>query len=110
MHLPSVLSAGADHPPQRHAQLLASSVPPTKVVKILDRYIAYYIMTADKLQRTARWIENMEGGVEKLKKVILDDELGICVELESIIEKLVVGYVDEWGAVVNGWSPIIVLA
>jgi nitrite reductase (NAD(P)H) len=85
-------------------------VPSTKVVKILDRYIAYYIMTADKLQRTARWIENMEGGLEKLKKVILDDELGICEELESIIEGLVGGYVDEWGAVVNGWLPVIVFS
>jgi hypothetical protein len=38
--------------------------PPFKVVKIIDRFLAYYIMTADKLQRTARWIENMEEGIE----------------------------------------------
>ena len=50
--------------PQRHAELFAKDVPPSKVVRIIDRYLAYYIMTADKLQRTARWIENMEGGIE----------------------------------------------
>lgn len=49
---------------QRHAELFARDVPPTKVVRIIDRYLAYYIMTADRLQRTARWIENMEGGIE----------------------------------------------
>ena len=49
---------------QRHAELFAKDVPPSKVVRIIDRFLAYYIMTADRLQRTARWIENMEGGIE----------------------------------------------
>lgn len=49
---------------QRHAELLAKDVPPSKVVRVIDRFLAYYIMTADRLQRTARWIENMDGGIE----------------------------------------------
>jgi nitrite reductase (NAD(P)H) len=49
---------------KRHAELLAKDVPPSKVIRIIDRFLAYYIMTADRLQRTARWIENMDGGVE----------------------------------------------
>jgi nitrite reductase (NAD(P)H) len=90
-------------------------VPPSKVIQILDRYIMYYIETADKLQRTARWIENYEGGIEKLKRVILDDELvricfilircdvkltlvlvvlpqGICKDLEASMARLVGTY------------------
>ena len=47
---------------KRHADLFAKDVPPSKVVRIIDRFLAYYIMTADRLQRTARWIENM--GIE----------------------------------------------
>ena len=55
----------------RHSELLAKDVPPDDVVTILDRYLSFYIRTADKLQRTARWIENMEGGIKYLRDVIL---------------------------------------
>ncbi|KAF8641373.1 hypothetical protein AX16_009994 [Volvariella volvacea WC 439] len=85
----------------RHAELFAKDVPPSKVMRIIDRYLAYYIMTADRLQRTARWIENMEGGIEKLRKVILEDELGICNDLDTLMDNLVATYEDEWDAVVK---------
>lgn len=61
--------------PQRHAELFAKDVPPSKVVRIIDRYLAYYIMTADKLQRTARWIENMEGGIEVDQSTFLQSSM-----------------------------------
>ena len=48
-------------------------VPPSKVVQIIDRYLAYYIMTADKLQRTARWIENMDGGIEVSAEILREE-------------------------------------
>ncbi|KAF9007403.1 NADPH nitrite reductase [Cyathus striatus] len=85
----------------RHADLFARDVPPSKVVRIIDRFLAYYIMTADKLQRTARWIENMDGGIEKLRKVILEDELGICKDLDALMDNLVDTYEDEWATVVK---------
>ncbi|KAJ6499701.1 nitrite reductase [Mycena vitilis] len=85
----------------RHAELFAKDVPPTQVVRIIDRYLAYYIMTADRLQRTARWIENMEGGIEKLRRVILQDELGICDQLDAFMDNLVDTYQDEWAQVVK---------
>ncbi|KAG8866838.1 hypothetical protein FRC20_007390, partial [Serendipita sp. 405] len=84
-----------------HAILFAKDVPPSKVVKILDRYLMFYIRTADKLMRTARWIENFEGGVERLKGIILNDDLGICADLEREMEALVGTYACEWTAVVN---------
>ncbi|KDR71728.1 hypothetical protein GALMADRAFT_253448 [Galerina marginata CBS 339.88] len=85
----------------RHAELFVKDVPPSKVLRIIDRFLGYYIMTADKLQRTARWIENMEGGIEKLRKVIIDDELGICAELDALMDNLVDTYEDEWANVVK---------
>ncbi|KAJ6571761.1 NADPH nitrite reductase [Mycena capillaripes] len=85
----------------RHAELFAKDVPPTQVVRIIDRFLAYYIMTADRLQRTARWIENMEGGIEKLRRVILQDELGICDQLDTFMDNLVDTYQDEWAQVVK---------
>ncbi|WPG97851.1 Nitrite reductase [Acrodontium crateriforme] len=80
----------------RHSELLAKDVPPDDVVPILDRYLAFYIRTADKLQRTARWIENLPGGIKYLRDVILEDKLGICAELEKQMEDLVSSFFCEW--------------
>ncbi|KAI9892823.1 MAG: hypothetical protein M1814_000982 [Vezdaea aestivalis] len=80
----------------RHSELLAKDVPPDDVVPILDRYLMFYIRTADKLQRTARWVENLPGGIKYLKEVVLEDKLGICAELESQMNELVGTFFCEW--------------
>jgi len=49
----------------------------------------FYIRTADKLQRTAPWVESFEGGVDKLRKILIDDELGICADLEAEMDSLI---------------------
>ncbi|KAG9089514.1 hypothetical protein FRC06_001509, partial [Ceratobasidium sp. 370] len=85
----------------RHATLFATDVPPSKVVRIIDRFLMFYIRTADKLMRTARWIEQFEGGIEKLKKIILEDELGICADLDREMDALVGTYQCEWTTVVK---------
>jgi nitrite reductase (NAD(P)H) len=80
----------------RHAELLAKDVPPDEVVPLLDRYLIFYIRTADKLQRTARWVENLPGGIDYLREVIIDDKLGICEDMERQMEELVASYFCEW--------------
>jgi nitrite reductase (NAD(P)H) len=80
----------------KHSELLAKGVPPDDVVQILDRYLMFYIRTADKLQRTARWLEKLPGGINYLREVILDDKLGICASLEEQMEELVGTFYDEW--------------
>ncbi|KAH7886820.1 hypothetical protein F5I97DRAFT_1058573 [Phlebopus sp. FC_14] len=97
----NIFLAGNGGSNPRHATLFATDVPPSKVVRILDRFLMYYIRTADKLMRTARWVEQFEGGIERLKKILLDDELGICDELEKDMNDLVGTYSDEWAAVVK---------
>ncbi|KAK5118751.1 hypothetical protein LTR85_007957 [Meristemomyces frigidus] len=85
----------------RHSELLAKDVPPDDIVPMLDRYLAFYIRTADKLQRTARWIENLPGGIKYLREVILEDKLGICADLEKQMEDLVGSFFCEWTEVLN---------
>jgi nitrite reductase (NAD(P)H) len=85
----------------RHSEILALDVPPDDVIPILDRYLSFYIRTADKLQRTARWIENLPGGIKYLREVILEDKLGICADLEKQMEDLVESYFCEWTEAVN---------
>ncbi|KAJ5826890.1 FAD-dependent pyridine nucleotide-disulfide oxidoreductase [Penicillium robsamsonii] len=80
----------------RHAELLVTDVPAEMVMPIIDRYLIFYIRTADKLQRTARWIENLPGGIAYLKEVIVDDKLGICADMERQMHELVDSYFCEW--------------
>jgi len=85
----------------RHADLLASDLDEETVVRYVDRFLMYYIHTADRLQRTARWIEAMDGGIEYLRSVIIDDSLGVCAQLERDMAALVDSYECEWAAVVR---------
>lgn len=85
----------------RHSELLEKDVPPEDVIPLIDRYLIFYIRTADKLQRTARWIENLPGGITYLKEVIIDDKLGICADLERQMEELVGTYFCEWAEVLK---------
>jgi nitrite reductase (NAD(P)H) len=80
----------------RHSDILAKDVPVDNVLPILDRYLLFYIRTADRLQRTARWIEGLPGGIQYLREVVLNDKLGICSELERQMEELVSSFFCEW--------------
>lgn len=85
----------------RHADLLAADVDEDTAVKYIDRFLMYYISTADKLTRTATWLEKMDGGIGYLREVIINDKLGICGELEQRMQYLVDSYRCEWKEVVN---------
>ena len=61
----------------------------------------FYIRTADRLQRTAPWVEALEGGLDHLQAVVCDDSLGIAAELEAAMATHVDGYKDEWAAVLD---------
>jgi nitrite reductase (NADH) large subunit len=80
----------------RHAELLASDLDQETVVKLVDRFLMFYIRTADRLQRTSTWRENLEGGLDYLKQVIVEDKLGIGAELEADMQRVVDSYEDEW--------------
>lgn len=85
----------------RHAELLATDLSDEQCVQLIDRFLMFYIQTAEPLQRTAAWMDKMEGGIEYLKTVIIDDVLGICSELEEGMQKLVDNYKCEWTEAVN---------
>jgi nitrite reductase (NADH) large subunit len=83
----------------RHADLLLSGVDTPTLVKVIDRFIMFYIRTADRLQRTASWLESLDGGLDYLRSVIVDDSLGIAAELDAAMADHVAAYQDEWAAV-----------
>ncbi|MDQ4020248.1 MAG: nitrite reductase large subunit NirB [Actinomycetota bacterium] len=85
----------------RHADLLVSDVDTETLVRTIDRFLMFYVRTADRLQRTAPWLEDMEGGLDHLRDVIVHDSLGICTELDAAMEAHVAGYSDEWRGVLE---------
>lgn len=90
-----------------HAELLATDIDEDTVIKYVDRYLMYYILTADRLERTAPWQKKLPNGkngggpIEHLKEVIIEDSLGICDELDKRMQHLVDSYHDEWAEVVK---------
>ncbi|MGS2806096.1 nitrite reductase large subunit NirB [Nocardia sp. MW-W600-9] len=85
----------------KHAVLLAGDLDDETLISYIDRYLMFYIRTADRLQRTAPWQEALEGGIEYLKAVVCEDSLGIADDLEAAMAKHVDGYKDEWAAVLE---------
>jgi len=80
----------------RHAELIASNLDEATVVKLVDRFLMFYVRTADRLQRTSTWREHLEGGLDYLKSVVVDDRLGIGEELEADMQAVVDSYACEW--------------
>ncbi len=79
-----------------HARLLAGDLDTETLVRYLDRFLMYYIRTADRLQRTAPWIDSLDGGLDRVREVVVDDALGLGSELEAAMARHVDTYLDEW--------------
>jgi len=85
----------------RHAELFATDLDDETLIRYIDRLLMFYIRTADKLQRTSVWRENIEGGLEYIQEVVINDSLGLGVELEQQMERVVKSYEDEWAAALS---------
>ena len=85
----------------RHADLFATDLSDEELISAIDRVLMFYVRTADRLQRTSVWMENLEGGLEYLKQVVLEDSLGIGEELEKHMADLVDTYQCEWKTAVE---------
>jgi nitrite reductase (NADH) large subunit len=80
----------------KHAVLLAEQIDKETVIKYLDRFLMYYIRTAGPLVRTATWLEKLDGGLDYLKEVIIEDSLEIVAALETEMQGLVDTFECEW--------------
>jgi nitrite reductase (NADH) large subunit len=80
----------------RHAELFATDLDDETLIKYIDRFLIFYVRTADRLQRTSVWMGNLEGGLDYLKQVVIEDSLGICDDLEAQMNAVVGSYQCEW--------------
>lgn len=80
----------------RHGDLFASGLDTQTLIKYIDRFLMFYIRTADRLQRTSVWLENLEGGLDYLREVVIEDKLNLAAELEQEMENNIKNYQCEW--------------
>lgn len=85
----------------RHADLLAADLDRQTLVSYLDRFMMFYIRTGDRLQRTSLWLESLDGGIDTLRSVIIDDKLGINARLEADLQDLLRQVQCEWKVAVE---------
>ena len=85
----------------RHAELLATELDKATLVQYIDRFLMFYSRTGDRLQRTSTWRDNLEGGLDYLRDVVIHDSLGLGAELEAQMQHVVDHYQDEWKTAVN---------
>ncbi|HVE47245.1 MAG TPA: hypothetical protein VNA57_10935, partial [Acidimicrobiales bacterium] len=85
----------------QHAQLLAGDVDTETLIRYIDRFLMFYIRTADRLERTAPWLNKLEGGIDHLRRVVVDDVLGMAEELEAEMARHVASYECEWKATIE---------
>jgi nitrite reductase (NADH) large subunit len=82
----------------RHADLFATDLDDATLIKYIDRFLMFYIRTADRLQRTSTWMDNLEGGIDYLREVVIEDKLGLVAELEGQMARINQSYACEWKA------------
>jgi nitrite reductase (NADH) large subunit len=80
----------------RHADLLAKDLSDKELIQFIDRFLMLYIRTGDRLQRTSTWLENLEGGIDYVRRAVCEDSLGIGAELEADMQSFVDSYACEW--------------
>ncbi|MGW3955235.1 nitrite reductase large subunit NirB [Streptomyces sp. NPDC004752] len=85
----------------RHADLLAQDLDDTELIRLIDRFLMFYLRTADRLERTSVWLERIPGGLDHVRDVVVHDALGICAELESLMAAHVAHYRDEWAETIS---------
>jgi len=85
----------------RHAELIASDLDKAALIRLIDRFLMFYVRTADRLQRTSTWRDNLEGGLDYLKAVLIDDSLALGAELEAQMQHVVDTYQCEWKTAVS---------
>ncbi len=90
----------------RHADLFATNLDKETLIKYIDRVLTFYVRSADRLQRTSVWMENMEGGLDYLKSVVINDRLGICLSLEAQMQNVIDSYQCEWKTTIADESKL----
>ncbi len=84
-----------------HAEPLAEDLDDAALIRSIDRYLMWYVRTADRLERTATWQRKLPGGIDFVRRVVMDDALGLAAEFEAQMAQHVSSYECEWAATLD---------
>ncbi|KAF3976864.1 MAG: nitrite reductase large subunit [Methylococcales symbiont of Iophon sp. n. MRB-2018] len=90
----------------RHGDLFATNLDKETLIKYIDRILVFYVRSADRMQRTSIWMENMEGGLDYLKSIVIEDKLNICDKLEAQMQHVIDTYQCEWKTTIEDESNL----
>ncbi len=85
----------------RHGDLFATDLDYETMIKYIDRFLMFYVKTADRLQRTSTWMTNLDGGIDYLREVVIEDSLGLAETFEAEMQIVVDAYQCEWKTTVE---------
>ncbi|MDF1829312.1 nitrite reductase large subunit NirB [Cycloclasticus pugetii] len=85
----------------RHADLFATGLDYETMIQYIDRFLMFYVKTADRLQRTSTWMMNLEGGIDYLREVVIEDSLGLAETFETEMQNVIDTYQCEWKTTVE---------
>ncbi|WP_020474410.1 nitrite reductase large subunit NirB [Zavarzinella formosa] len=78
----------------RKSDVLCRVKTQAEAIQIIGRFLIYYRDNAKWLERTYDFVPRI--GLEKLKEILVDDSLGLGVQLDAEVEKTAAAYVDPW--------------
>jgi nitrite reductase (NADH) large subunit len=78
----------------RKGDLLCTVSSHDDVLKYMGRFMQYYREHGKYLERSYHFVERV--GIEALRRILIEDSLGICARLDADIQKAVDAYVDPW--------------
>ncbi len=70
-----------------------------EVLKYMGRFMQYYRENGRYLERTYDFVERM--GIDKLRKILIENAEGICQRLDEEIQSIVDAYKDPWQEAYN---------
>jgi nitrite reductase (NADH) large subunit len=78
----------------RKGDLLCTVDTHDEVLLYMGRFIQYYREHGKYLERSYSFLERV--GIDTLRKILVEDSLGICAHLDAEIQKAVDAYRDPW--------------
>ncbi len=89
-----ILVGGAAGAHVRRTDVLCRVNTQDEAMQVIGRFLIFYRDNAKWIERTYDFVPRL--GIENLRKIIVEDSLGIVAALDAEVEKTIAAYVDPW--------------
>jgi nitrite reductase (NADH) large subunit len=89
-----ISAGGAAGASVRKSDVLCRVRTQEEALRVIGRFLIYYRDNAKWLERTYDFVPRV--GLEKLRKILIDDELELCDYFDREVEATIAAYADPW--------------